>query len=62
MCLIMSIKAYLCQNMINCDVVDFSECRSEEVMFLLMLSVVIILKHIQMEIQVRHFHQCAFNH
>ena len=31
MFLIRSIKAYLCQNMINLDVVDFSEHRSEEV-------------------------------
>ena len=30
---------YLCPNMINLNVVDFSECRSEEVMFLLTLSV-----------------------
>ena len=29
--------------MINFDAVDFSECRSEEVMFLLTLSVVFIL-------------------
>ena len=35
----MSIKAYLCPNMINFDVVNFSERRSEEVMFLLTLSV-----------------------
>ena len=39
MSLIRSIKAYLCPNVINFDGVDFSECRSEEVMFLLMLSV-----------------------
>ena len=31
--------AYLCLNIINFDEVDFSERRSEEVMFLLMLSV-----------------------
>ena len=31
--------ANLCPNMINFDMVDFSKCRSEEVMFLLMLSV-----------------------
>ena len=31
MSLIRSIKAYLCQNMIKFDGVDFSECRSEEV-------------------------------
>ena len=31
--------AYLCLNMINFDAVDFSERRSEEVMFLLTLSV-----------------------
>ena len=33
------IVAYLCPNMIYFDVVDFSEHRSEEVMFLLTLSV-----------------------
>ena len=37
--LLRSIKAYLCPNIINFDSVDFSECRPEEVMFLLMLSV-----------------------
>ena len=31
--------AYLCLNMINFHAVDFSECHSEEVMFLLTLSV-----------------------
>ena len=34
-----SVKAYLCPNMINFDGVKFREHRSEEVMFLLMLSV-----------------------
>ena len=29
----------LCPNMIHVDALDFSECRSEEVMFLLTLSV-----------------------
>ena len=37
--LIRSIKAYLCPNIINFDGVDFSECHSEEVMFLLRLRV-----------------------
>ena len=40
MCVIRRIIAYLCLNMINFDAVDFSERRSEEVMFLLTLSVV----------------------
>ena len=35
----MSIKAYLCPNIINFDSVDISERRPEEVMFLLTLSV-----------------------
>ena len=39
MCLLRNIIAYMCPKMINFDAVDFSECRSEEVMFLLMLSV-----------------------
>ena len=39
MCLIRSIKAYLCVNMINFDAVDFSECRFEEVISLYWLSV-----------------------
>ena len=40
MCLLKSTLAYqMCPNMINFDVVDFSEFRSEEVMFLLKLSV-----------------------
>ena len=32
--------AYLCPNMINFDALDFSACRSEEVILLLMLSVI----------------------
>ena len=40
--------AYLCLNMINFDAVDFSEHRSEEVMFLLMLSVCILLCKMQL--------------
>ena len=39
MCFIRKTIAYLCLNMINFDAVDFSECRSEEVMFHLMLCV-----------------------
>ena len=39
MCLSKMTLANLCQNMIHFDAVDFSECRSEEVMFLLTLSV-----------------------
>ena len=39
MCLIRRTIAYLCPNMINFDVVDFSECRSEVVMFLMTLGV-----------------------
>ena len=39
MCLVRSSIAKLCPNMIHFDALDFSECRSEEVMFLLMLSV-----------------------
>ena len=34
MCFIRRTIAYLCLNMINFHAVDFSECRSEEVMFL----------------------------
>ena len=37
--LLRSIKVYLCQNTINFDGLDFSECRPEEVMFLLTLCV-----------------------
>ena len=44
MCVIRRIIAYLCLNMINFDGVDFSERRSEEVLFLLTLSVVPCLK------------------
>ena len=39
MFLIVRIKAYLYQSMINFDKVEFSERRSEEVKFLLTLSV-----------------------
>ena len=39
MCVIRRTIAYLFLNMINFDAVDFSERRSEEVMFLLTLSV-----------------------
>ena len=39
MCIIRRTIAYLCLNMINFDEVDFSERRSEEVMFLLTLRV-----------------------
>ena len=39
MFLLRSIKAYLCTQLINFDGVNFSERRSEEVMFLLTLSV-----------------------
>ena len=39
MCLLRITLASLCPNMIHFDEVDFSECRSEEVMFLLTLSV-----------------------
>ena len=39
MWLIWTTTTNLCPNMIKFDVVDFSECRSEEVMFLLMVSV-----------------------
>ena len=44
-CLIRSIKAYLCPNMINFTALDFSERRSEEVIykFLLTSSVVVSL-------------------
>ena len=42
MCLLRTIL-YLCPNMIHFDAVDFSECRSEEVMFLLTLSVYFML-------------------
>ena len=42
MCLIGSIKAYLCPNMINFNALDFSEHRSEEVIILLTFSVVLV--------------------
>ena len=41
MCFMRRTVAYLCLNMINFEEVDFSERRSEEVMFLLTLSVLI---------------------
>ena len=39
MCLVRSTIAKLCPNVIHFDALDFSECRSEKVMFLLTLSV-----------------------
>ena len=39
MCILRSTMAYLCPNMFNFDVVDFSECRSEEIISFLKLSV-----------------------
>ena len=41
MCLIWSTTASLCAKM-SFDAVDFSECHSEEVMFLLTLSVLVV--------------------
>ena len=40
-----SFNAYLCPNMIHFDALDFSERRSKEVMFLLMLSIVVNRNH-----------------
>ena len=44
MCLLRINLPNLCPNMNHFDAVDFSECHSEEVMFLLMLSVVAMSK------------------
>ena len=46
MCFMRRIVAYLCPNMINFDGVDFSERRSEEVMFLLTLGVYKLIKYL----------------
>ena len=44
MCFMRRTVAYLCSALMNFDAVDFSERRSEEVMFLLTLSVLCIYK------------------